>query len=113
MKRNIPGSEYRGLPCSMVAVGCAKGGTPMDLPDLKNDGYATLAAMNKFVRANLGVKRQVKFRRGERPKLKDLHFDGRAIVCVLGHYLYLDHEDYWSFFKNGQDDVVALWELEG
>ena len=112
MKRKTPGSEYRGLPCSMVAVGCALGGTAQNVPQLKDDGYATLASMNRYIRANMPVKKQIKYKRGERPKLKDLHLDGRAIVCVLGHYLYLDHEDYWSYFKNSQDDVVSVWVLE-
>ena len=111
MKRKTPSDNLRGLPCSIVAVRCALGGKAKGTPILKDGGYATLASMNKFVRENLPVVRQIKFKRGERPKLKDLHLDGRAIVCVLGHFLYLDHEDYWSFFKNSGDDVVSVWVL--
>ena len=112
MKRVKPSDKLRGVPCSMVAVACARG---VDRPDMGvevKDGYATLASMNKYVRRLLNVRRQVKFRRGERPLLRDLHLQGRAVVCCYGHYVYLDGETYYSFFKNSGDEVVSFWELE-
>lgn len=110
MKRRKPNDTLRGKPCSIVAVSCALGGKAKGKPTLK-DGYATLASANKYIRENLNVKKRTDFKRGQRPKLKDLHLDGKAVVCVLGHFLYLDHEDYWSYFNNENDPVVAMWEL--
>ena len=112
MVRRRPGKALQGVPCSIVAVRCAMGDA-VGAPDLRDDGYATLDEANKYIRAKLKVKKRVYYRRLERPRLKDLHLDGRAIVCVLGHYLYLDHETYYSFFNNEDDQVVTVWVLEG
>ena len=60
---------------------------------------------------NLPIKKRINYKRGERPKLKDLHLLGKAIVCVYGHFVYLDHEAYWSFFNNEEDEVVSLWVI--
>ena len=81
-------------------------------PKMDPNGYVTLADANRFIRNNLNVVKRIDYKRGERPKLKHLHLDGKAIVCVLGHYLYLDHEDYYSFFDNEEDDVVSVWMLK-
>lgn len=116
MNRITPPQKFEGVPCSIVAVVCAlKGNVYVGdyVQNLKRDGYATLTVANRFIRANLPIKRRVDFKRGERPLLKDLHFDGTAIVCVLGHYIFLDHEDYWSFFDNEDDEVVTVWEIKG
>lgn len=112
MKRRKPSDKLRGKPRSIVAVSCATK-NPTGSPVLKSDGYATLTAINDYIRRNLKVLRRVNYRRGERPRLRDLHLDGRGIVCVLGHYLYVDHEEYWSFFRNEDDRVVAVWQIEG
>ena len=112
MKRRTPPGILRGVPCSVVAVSCATGGKMDGIPDLKDDGYCTLQSANRYIRAHLKVKKRIDFRRGLRPLLRDLHLDGRAIVCALGHFLYLDHETYWSFFKNSGDEVVAIWVLD-
>lgn len=113
MKRVKPSERLRGIPCSMVAVACALGvETPPGGMVLSDGQYGSLNNMNTYVRRYLPVKRQTKYRRGERPKLKELHLDGKAIVCVLGHFLYLDHETYWSFFRNSDDPVVCVWELK-
>ena len=113
MKKNIPPSYLNGYPCSVVAVACALGrmpdGVPGYLQKLKADGYAPLNTANRFIRDNLPIRKRIDYRRGQRPKLRDLHLDGKAIVCVYGHLIYLDHESYWSFFDNEKDDVVAVW----
>ena len=113
MKRIEPDVIFDKYPCSIVAVGCAAGGVvmPADMDAYREDGYLTLKSMNRFIRYNLPVKRQVSYKRGERPKLKDLHHPGKAIVCVLGHYLYLENEVYMSFYDNDEDPVVSVWEL--
>lgn len=112
MIRIDPHSSLHGYACSIVAVSCALGHIPEDLPTLRDDGWATLNVANKFIRAYLPVKKRTNYKRGERPLLKDLHLNGKAIVCVYGHLLYLDHEVYYSFFDNENDEVVAVWELK-
>ena len=112
MKRVKPSETLRDTPCAMVAVACARNAQKADTDVERQGDYVSLASMNKYVRRLLRVRRQVKYKRGERPLLKDLHFPGKAVVCVLGHYIYLDGETYYSFFKNSGDEVVSLWELE-
>ena len=112
MIRVQPDYALTNYACSIVAVSSALGYIPKNLPKLRSDGWATLNVTNKFVRENLPVKKRVDYRRGERPLLKDLHLDGQAIVCVYGHLIYLDHETYYSFFDNEEDEVVAVWILE-
>ena len=121
MKRLEPESIYRGEPCSVVAVGCALGIgdlwglLALQTPQTHDDGYLSLAGMNRFIRANLAVKRAEQYKRFERPALRDWvreHPGERAIICVLGHFLYFDGRDYYSFFWNGGDPVVKVWYLE-
>ena len=114
MIRETPNDDLTNTPCSVVALACAVGGKEnlQGYPVLKKNGYATLASNNKWIRQNLKIKKRTDYKRGERPKLKDLHLDGKAIVVVLGHCIYLDHERYWSFFDNENDDVVTTWEIK-
>jgi hypothetical protein len=110
MKQIIPNSELQGLPCSNVAVSCALGKTVI-CKTSHDDGWMTLKDNNKFVREYLNVRRYKYFKRGERPLLKELVLD-KAIVCVYGHLVYLEGNNYWSFFNNENDEVVAYWELK-
>ena len=121
MKRKTPDKIYEGLPCSVVATGCALGltdrGTVRDLvsDELKSDGYLSLNGMNTLIRSKLAVIRRANFKRGERPALRDWaheNLGNKAIVCVLGHYLYFDGRDYHSFLWNGGDPVVSVWYLK-
>ena len=111
MIRVNPDSSLQGVACSIVAVSCALGHVPENLPALRKDGWATLNVADKFIREYLPVAKRINYKRGQRPRLKDLHLDGKAIVCVYGHLLYLDHEIYYSFFDNENDEVVAVWLL--
>lgn len=110
MIRKIPENIYIGLPCSIVAVSCAKG--ELTMATTRADGWMTLQGMNKFVRANLPVKKYLYFKRGERTKLKDFIFTDNAVVMVLGHSIYVEGNTYYSFFDNSNDDVVAVWYLK-
>ena len=112
LKRKLPPSRFRGLPCCVTSIGCATGKILWGV-QCREDGYLTLREMNKLVREHCPVKRRVDFKRGQRPKLKDLHLAGKAVVCVLGHYLYIEGETCWSFFRNADDEVVTVWELKG
>lgn len=82
---------------------------------LKSDGYLSLDGLNGLIRAHSLVIKRENFRRGERPALRDFahsHLGRRAVVCVLGHYLYFDGRDYHSFLWNGGDPVVSVWYLD-
>ena len=129
MKRFKPDRVYLGLPCSVVAVGCALGITDRAVvqsvladaqngsygPKLEEDGYLSLRGLNGLIRAHMRVTRRENFKRGQRPALRDFahsHLGQRAVICVLGHYLYFDGRDYHSFLWNGGDPVVSVWYLE-
>ena len=121
MKRITPDRVYEGLPCSMVAVGCALGLSDMGSisalrsPDLRSDGYLSLDGLNRLIRANLAVTHMEYFKRVDRPALRDwahANIGHRAVVCVLGHYIYFDGRDYHSFLWNGGDPVVKVWYLD-
>ena len=115
MRRKLPPRYLEDYPCSLTAVACALGELPEGseeyIESLKGDGYATLSQANKLIRSNLDIKKRVDYKRGSRPKLKDFHLEGCAVVCVLGHYLYVEDETYYSFYDNLMDDVVAVWLL--
>lgn len=119
----IPDKVYNEVPCSVVAVGTALGKTDAEwvgflwrkakLEGLKPDGYLSLDGMNQYIRENLKVRKKTSYKRGERPFLKDFLKDnkGRYIICVYGHYIYANGGEYYSFFNNDRDPVVATWEL--
>lgn len=118
MKRIIPAVIYEGLPCSMVAVGCALGITskndlkPLKSAELKSDGYLSLNGMNNLIRANMDVKKRENYKRGERPLLRDWaheHLGQKAVICVAGHFIFFDGRDYHSFFWNGGNPVISVW----
>ncbi len=71
MKRIIPNDIYRGLPCSVVALGCAKEITQKSdvqalySQELHGNGYLSLAGMNALIRANFDVIKAVQFKQLE------------------------------------------------
>jgi hypothetical protein len=114
-----PGEKYYGMPCSYVGTGCAYEDIVRQtfiapLPEnVREDGYLTLEAENRYLRSILHVRKKVYFKRGERPKLRDFLKDNKekCCVCVLGHFVYVNGCDYWSFFNNEDDAVVCIWYL--
>lgn len=110
MIRIVPAPEYEGEPCSIVGIGCATG-KHLHFTTSHADGYMTLRDMNRIIRDNCKVKKRFDYKRGQRPRLGDLHLEGRALVCVYGHFIYLEGETYYSFFDNEDDEVVAVWIL--
>ena len=118
--RITPDSKYLRLPCSYVGTGCAYEDYyeipfPGDLPDgLKGDGYLTLEAENRYIRQFLPIRKKVYYRRRDRIKLGTFlaRNTARCCVCVLGHFVYVNGKDYWSFFDNENDDVVCVWYLK-
>lgn len=116
MNRITPKTKLQNETSCFTAVCCAIGHENIDntleffAPKGKN--YVTLDEANRFIRKNLNVKRNIRYRRDERPILKDLHLDGRAIVCTTDRYLYLEHENYYAFSDEDENKVVSVWQLE-
>ncbi|MBR6287094.1 MAG: hypothetical protein IKR18_08945 [Bacteroidaceae bacterium] len=119
--RITPRDKYLYEPCSFVSTGCAyediTGKTfDAELPDgLRDNGYLTLDNMNSFIRLFLPVKKKIFFPKGERLTLREylLANQEKCIICVLGHFLYANRQDYWSYFDNDGDPVVCVWLLKG
>ena len=117
--RYFPKRKYSGKPCSYVGVGCAYEKTVYqtfdeDLPEgLREDGYLSLYDANKFIRKYLDVKKKVYYKRKERiPLWKFLKENKeKCCICVLGHFVYADENNYWSFFDNDEDEVVCVWYI--
>lgn len=110
--KDINCEKYYGVPCSYVAVEecCGKRVCRAEFPTGEN-GYMTLKKMNKLVRSMCKVKKRTEYRRGERPILKNFSLDGKAIICVLGHYVYAENNQYHSCFEVDNAEVVAVWEI--
>lgn len=114
IKRRDPKPIFYDIPCSMVAVGTASGSFPPAPEGLTSDGYLSLSGMNRYCRSMLPVSKSVNFRRGERPTLKEFLETNtqRAVICVLGHFIFADGNTYWSFLRNAKDPVVQVWYLK-
>lgn len=118
--RRIPRLEYEALPCAYVATGCAyedifkKNFEEPMLDELRDDGWSTLDNTNKYIRRLLPVQKKVYYKRSERMTLGAFLADNakRCIVCVYGHFIYVNEQDYWSFFENEDDEVVCIWYLK-
>ena len=118
--RITPSKNAEGLPCSMVAVGCAyeivnRKDAHLPCPlGLKRGGYLPLNDMNRYVRNYLKVEKRVDFKRGERPTLKEYLEQNSecAVICVLGHYIFANKNTYYSFFDNSNDEIVCVWILK-
>ena len=120
MKRITPKDFYLDLPCSVVSIGCAsetlRGSFDYDkiraFSEIasRNDNYATLRSVTEQVRRFFQVKKYTYYTRAERKTLKE--FRGiTAIVCCYGHFVFLNSNEYYSYYDNANDKVVAVWEL--
>lgn len=127
MKRITPKDFYLDLPCSVVSIGCASEmlrGT-FDYDKIRafseqasaNDNYATLRSVNEQVRKFFNVKKYTYYIREQRKTLNQLaglqnwKNGFNAIVCILGHFIFVNNDSYYSYFNNDNDKVVAVWEL--
>ena len=119
--RIMPEEKYEGVPSSQVAIGCAyenvfdKNLSHTIEVRLKNtEGYATLEETNKSIRANLPISKRIYYRKAERISLSDFLKNNKekCIVCVLGHYIFVDGKDYYSYFDNDSDVVVCVWYID-
>lgn len=115
-----PDSKYHGLPCSYVGTGCAYEnyyGKSFEEPmfeNLKDDGWSTLENTNRYIRSLLPIKKKVYYKRNERFTLREFLESNteKCCVCVYGHFIYVNKQDYWSFFDNEDDKVVCIWYLK-
>lgn len=115
-----PPDKYHKTPCSYVAAGCAYEDIykrPFNEPmpnGLKWDGWLTLEDQNKYIRKLFPVRKKEYFKRGERIKLKDFLEKNkeRCIICCYGHCIYVNKDNYWSYFDNLNDDIVCIWFLK-
>ena len=117
--RFLPDPKYNELPCSYVGTGCAYEdyyGKQFNVPMIENlkNGWSTLNNTDKYVRSLLPVTRKVYYKRDERFTLNDFlkSNDKKCLVCVYGHFIYVNKGDYWSFFPNENDKIVCIWYLK-
>lgn len=120
LKRYLPSEKLNYKPCSYVAVATAfedyfKKPFEEGVPEgLRLNGYLTLDNQNKYIRRYLPVKKKVYYAKKGRPNLKEFLKDNtqKCIICVIGHYIYADNDNYYSFLNNDLDDVVCVWLLK-
>ena len=113
MIRVSPAAILGHLPGSIIAVACASGGDWSDsnafYESTKKSKQPELSAVNSFIRENIDIRRRIDYRKDERPMLKDLHLNGRAIVSACGNYIYVDHERYWAYVNSEYGLVDVIW----
>lgn len=119
MKRIVPRcrkGDVGSIPCSRLALACAliKNGKNVKIASYLNvysDGYCPLKSMDKLVKRTFAGVEYRYFPQDERPKLDDLKWEGKYIVCLLEHFIYVEGNKYYSLFDNTNDEVVAVWKL--
>ena len=114
-----PSERFNYKPCSIVALYYAykdiyKLNMSMDHVKTRPDGYLALSKMNSYINMLFHVKKAIQYSKDKRFTLAEflLNNDKKAIVCVLGHYIYVDGKNYFSFFDNLSDKVVKIWYVE-
>ena len=77
-------------------------------------GLGFYAPIHKSIRANLPISKRIYYRRAERISLNDFLENNKekCIVCVLGHYIFVNRGDYYSYFDNEDDVVVCVWYID-
>ena len=118
--RITPNERFNFKPCSIVALYYAykdiyKVNMSMDdIVKARPDGYLALSKMHTYVNMLFHVSKAEQYGKAKRFPLGEflLNNDKKAIVCVLGHYVYVDGKNYYSFFNNYGDMVVKIWYLE-
>ena len=68
--------------------------------------------MDLFIREHFDKVDYHYYKAFDRQCLNDYDFiNMKAIVCVLGHYIYINNNEYISYFNNDRDKVVAIWVI--
>ena len=116
----IPNERFNSMPCSMVAMYYAykdiyKQYIKIDeIVRTRQDGYLALSKMNTYANLLFKVKKAQQYGSTKRFTLKEFlkSNDKKCVVSLLGHYIYVDGKDYYSFFNNENDKVVKIWYVE-
>lgn len=115
-----PNERFNGKPCSMVALYYAyrnvykQNISVEEIVKARPDGYLALSKMNMYINLLFHVKNAKQYGKNKRFFLKELlqNNDKKLIVCLLGHYIFVDGKNYFSYFCNDYDKVVKVWVLE-
>ncbi len=116
-----PNERFKNMPCSMVALYYAykdiyKQYIAVDhIIRTRPDGYLALSKMNTYINMFFKIKKTEQYGKTKRFPLGEflLKNNRKCLICVLGHYIYVDGKDYYSFFNNYGDEVVKIWYVEG
>lgn len=115
-----PSQKLNEFPCSVVALASATDLSHFNNEEIKEimnhckkDGYMSLKCMDKMIKKFYNLKEEREYKTYERPTLE--HFlntnNRNAIVCVVGHFIYVEGSDYFSFFNNDKDKIVKVWYI--
>ena len=115
-----PNERFSGKPCSMIALYYAyrqiykQNIAVEEIVRTRPDGYLALSKMNMYINLLFHVKKAKQYGSSKRFALKEFiqSNDKQCIVCVLGHYIFVDGKNYFSFFNNDYSKVVKIWELD-
>lgn len=115
-----PNERFNNTPCSMVALYYAYKNiynqriAVEEIIRTRPDGYLALAKMNNYINMFFKVKKAQQYGKDKRFSLSEFlkTNDKKCVVCVLGHYIYVDGKNYFSFFDNLHDKIVKIWYLE-
>lgn len=108
MIRMDPAKELVQEPALVSAVTMALGEKPKNAPEL-NNGWASLEAADAWISQNLMVRSVVDYRKPFRPKVQDFSMTGRAIACVVGSFVYVEGNQYWSFEDLAMRSIIRVW----
>ena len=115
-----PSERFNNTPCSMVALYYAYKNiynqriAVEEIIRTRPDGYLALSKMNNYINMFFKVKKAQQYGKDKRFSLNEFlkTNDKKCVVCVLGHYIYVDGKNYFSFFDNEKDKVVKIWYVE-
>lgn len=116
----IPNERFNGIACSKVALYYAYKDiynqkiAVNDIIQTRPDGYLALSKMNHYINMFFKVKKAQQYGSTKRFSLDEFlkTNDKKCVVCVLGHYIYVDGKNYFSFFDNEKDKIVKIWYVE-
>lgn len=115
-----PSERFNNTPCSMVALYYAYKNiynqriAVEEIIRTRPGGYLALSKMNNYINMFFKVKKAQQYGKDKRFSLNEFlkTNDKKCVVCLLGHYIYVDGKNYFSFFNNEKDKVVKIWYVE-
>ena len=119
-ERLLPSCIYKGMPSSVMAVGCAlnlfdkKAIEKKLLPGSEVWEYPSLTQLDKLIRKHLSVTNKTGAVKGKDVTLleyMDKH-NTPAIICCMESIIYYNGMDYYSFLDVSCNNIIAVWELD-